>query len=399
MGAESNNGSEALQRRIGVLESEIGARRECEEELRKSEERFRLLVEHARDIVYKYRFTPSRGVEYVSPVVFQITGHTPGEFYADPDLALEMAHPQDRAVLEAYVRDGEFGRPLVMRCRHKDGHTLWIEHRCLPIYDRSGTLAAIEGIAREVSESRRVLRNLERHNDRLQEEVSRRRHAEELVRDFSSKTVRHQEEERRRVARELHDGVNQLLCAVGFGLDAAAREFGNPDSDALRSLEHTRQLLDSSIGEIRRISHNLRPGLLDDLGLAPALRSLGEEFETRTGIPVALDMSEAVVELPFEVKTTVYRIVQEALNMVGGEGGKVQIALAMTSDARLVVAEIRDGGRGFGGSPVEAAPFESMSERASMVGGALDIETAADGATKLELRFPARSDEVAENES
>ena len=149
--------------------------------------------------------------------------------------------------------------------------------------------------------------------------MARRRRAEDLLRSFSSKTVGYQEEERRRVARELHDGVNQLLCAVGFGLDAASRDLRDRESEAFHSLEQSRQLLDSSISEIRRISHNLRPGLLDDLGLVPALRSLTEEFEKRTGIPIRLVLPELDVSLVFETKTSIYRIVQEALNIVGGE--------------------------------------------------------------------------------
>ena len=395
--------TESLRRRLCVLESEIDGRRKSEEELRKSEERFRLLVEHARDIVYRYRFFPSPSVEYISPVVFEISGRTPGEFYADPELALAITHPHDRPLLDTYAREGEFGRPLVIRCLHANGSTFWIEHRCLPIYDAAGKLLAIEGIAREVSENRRVLQSLEQHNDRLREEVVRRKRAEDLLRGFSSKTVRYQEEERRRVARELHDGVNQLLCAVGFGLDAASRDLGDRNAAIFHSLEQTRQLLDSSISEIRRISHNLRPGLLDDLGIVPALRSLTEEFENRTGIPICLVLSELDVSLAFEVKTTIYRIAQEALNIVGGTGDDVEIALKLSADDRMIVTEITDGGRGFSGShyqtaSLETEPFESLGERASLVGGSMTVDGTADGSTRLTLQFRVDSAEAEDNE-
>lgn len=92
--------------------------------MRKSEERFRLLVEHARDIVYRFRLTPTASVEYISPVVFEISGHTPGEFYADANLAIAITHPHDRSLVDNYIRDGEFGRPIVVRCLHKDGSTI-----------------------------------------------------------------------------------------------------------------------------------------------------------------------------------------------------------------------------------------------------------------------------------
>jgi len=343
--------------------------------------------------------TPTASVEYISPVVFEISGHTPGEFYADANLAIAITHPHDRSLVDNYIRDGEFGRPLVVRCLHKDGSTIWIEHRCLPIYDPAENLIAIEGIAREVSENRHVLSSLEQHNDTLQEEVARRRRAEDLLRSFSSKTVGYQEEERRRVARELHDGVNQLLCAVGFGLDAASRDLRDRESEAFHSLEQSRQLLDSSISEIRRISHNLRPGLLDDLGLVPALRSLTEEFEKRTGIPIRLVLPELDVSLVFETKTSIYRIVQEALNIVGGKGGSVEVALSLCDGNRAIVAEITDGGRGFAGShyqtaSLESEPFESMSERAGLVGGSMTVDGSPEGYTRLTLRFLVSSTEM-----
>jgi len=229
--------------------------------------------------------------------------------------------------------------------------------------------------------------------------VARRRRAEDLLRSFSSKTVGYQEEERRRVARELHDGVNQLLCAVGFGLDAASRDLRDRESEAFHSLEQSRQLLDSSISEIRRISHNLRPGLLDDLGLVPALRSLTEEFEKRTGIPIRLVLPELDVSLVFETKTSIYRIVQEALNIVGGKGGSVEVALSLCDGNRAIVAEITDGGRGFAGShyqtaSLESESFGSMSERAGLVGGSMTVDGSPEGYTRLTLRFLVSSTEM-----
>ncbi len=119
-------------------------------------------------------------------------------------------------------------------------------------------------------------------NTRLRLEVSRRLQAEQALRDFSVRTIELQEEERRRVARELHDGVNQLLCAVGVGLDSAARDGAGPDESRDR-LESARQLLDQTIREVQRISHGLRPGVFVDLGLIPAIRSLCDEFCQRTG--------------------------------------------------------------------------------------------------------------------
>ena len=152
---------------------------------------------------------------------------------------------------------------------------------------------------------------------RLQREVDRLREAEELVREFSGRTVAFQEEERRRVARELHDGVNQWLCAIGFGLETVSKDVTT--EQAACALAKARELLDRSIDEIRRISQTLRPGLLDDLGLVPAVRSLCDEFQDRTGITVNHDLDLGDQEQPAPVKTTAYRIIQEALYSSSGE--------------------------------------------------------------------------------
>ncbi|MBI4772305.1 MAG: PAS domain S-box protein [Chloroflexi bacterium] len=113
---------------------------------------FQRIAEHAPDVIYRYRLTPPRGFEYVSPAAAAITGYTPEEHYADPDLVFKLIHPDDRPLLETVAR-GETppGAPLVLRWIRKDGTIIWTEQRNIPIFDRAGKLVAIEGIARSVT--------------------------------------------------------------------------------------------------------------------------------------------------------------------------------------------------------------------------------------------------------
>ena len=120
--------------------------------LRESEERYRRLVENARDIIYRFRLRPTPGFDYVNPAVTQITGYTPEEHYANPNLGFEIVHPDDRPILERLMQSDDFNQNIELRWIHKDGRTIWTEQHNIPVYDADGALIAIEGVARDISD-------------------------------------------------------------------------------------------------------------------------------------------------------------------------------------------------------------------------------------------------------
>ncbi len=133
----------------------VHQRRRSEEALVTSESRFRLLAERSPDLIYRYRLLPDRGFEHVSPAALEMTGYTPEEHYADPDLGLKLVHPEDLALLEATCSGAvEPATPIVLRWRRKDGSILWTEQRNVQIRDASGNVIAIEGVARDVTARR-----------------------------------------------------------------------------------------------------------------------------------------------------------------------------------------------------------------------------------------------------
>jgi len=156
---------------------DVTERKQMEEALRESEERFRRLAENAQDLIYRYELSPQPRFTYVSPAARVMTGYTPEEFYADPDLFLKLTLPHDRPYLEAAAR-GVIppGNLLILRwvCKDKEGMILWTEHRLVPIHDPAGNLVAIEGIARDITERKQMegaLRSAEAKYRSLVEEI------------------------------------------------------------------------------------------------------------------------------------------------------------------------------------------------------------------------------------
>ena len=136
---------------IQAIVRDIDQRKKAEQALKESEARFRRLAENARDIIYRYTFVPKRGFEYVSPAATPITGYTPEEHYADPDLGFKIVLEEDRPLMEK-INTAKVLEPIVLRWKKKDGTIIWTEQINVPIYDEAGNLVAIEGIARDITE-------------------------------------------------------------------------------------------------------------------------------------------------------------------------------------------------------------------------------------------------------
>lgn len=230
--------------------------------------------------------------------------------------------------------------------------------------------------------------NLERESLRQYEEVAQ---AKRDLERLSARLLEIQEEERGRLARELHDEVGQTLTALRIEISHALAASREPQ--IRERLERARGLAERTVQTVRDISLLLRPAMLDDLGLAPALQWHLEHFSRRSGIQCEFTEEGLHDFLPESVKTCVYRVVQEALHNCEKHAAASRIRVSVRQTPEQLTVEIEDDGRGFaldskGLPPGSGFGIAGMRERAAIVGGALAFESAPGLGTKLSLAIP-----------
>ncbi|WP_432464012.1 cache domain-containing protein [Agarivorans sp. QJM3NY_33] len=176
--------------------------------------------------------------------------------------------------------------------------------------------------------------------------ISEHKLADKKLKALTQRIIDSQEQERQRVSRELHDGINQLLVSIKYRLESAT-ECSNTPTTISVSLHQGLHTINQAIGEIRRISKDLHPSVLDDLGLGAALTSLCQEFEQRTAIDVFFECDINAIHIPAMVQTTLYRITQEALQNIEKHAAADTVDILLTHRKQQLQMSIRDNGCGF----------------------------------------------------
>jgi PAS domain S-box-containing protein len=215
--------------------------------------------------------------------------------------------------------------------------------------------------------------------------------AQQASQELSRKIINAQEQERQRVARDLHDSVNQLLSTAKYRLGSVvARNAGRHET---KDLHLVRSVIEKALGEVRTISRNLRPSELDDLGLVAALRSLIGEFGQRSGISTRFthEPPDCPMQISKEVELSIYRIAQEALNNVEkhSNAGHAAVNLSCPRKAHVILA-VRDDGKGFTPEDRKGSGWgiQNMTERAALLNGTVEIESVPRKGAKITVRIP-----------
>lgn len=222
-----------------------------------------------------------------------------------------------------------------------------------------------------------------------------RKLADQKLKALTQRIFDTQEEERGRVARELHDSISQILVGVRYTLELARRRLATGDDRAGESLGQGIDTLNGAIQEVRRISRDLRPGVLDDLGLGPALQSLAEEFGRRTGIEVNYVTNPFRNRLDPEAKIALYRIAQEALTNVERHSGATRVTMLVRGTTTGAIVRIEDNGNGIASDRSDdrrdGLGLRNMAERMEQLDGSLRILSSRSGpnrGTVIEAQVP-----------
>ncbi len=264
------------------------------------------------------------------------------------------------------------------------------------VRDRHGRIDGVLIVARDITERKRAEAELRRHRDHLAELVTERTRevqaAHDRIQQLVQQVITAQEEERRRVARELHDEAGQALIGIKLNLQVLARKIPPELSELRAEADRLRQQVNDAAERLHALSGGLRPPTLDELGLEPALRRLASDFEQNTSLLVHLEAAELIARLPQPVEIVCYRIAQEALTNVARHADANQAWIALIQQESQLSLSIKDDGRGFDPASLhtrrDGLGLLGMRERAAMLGGQLEIVSAPGQGTRLTITVP-----------
>jgi PAS domain S-box-containing protein len=378
--------------RIVGTHFDLTERKRAEAAVRESEERLRLAFAGALEGVWDWNLE-TNAVVY-SARWKQMLGYGEGEIEPHVSAWERLVHPDDRRVADEAnesVARGDGTYEAEFRLRHKDGHYVHVLSRGFPVRrEPGGPVIRIVGTHFDLTERKQA------------EEMRRQAHEERARTELLTRLVFAQEDERRRIAREMHDQFGEQLTTLGLRIGAlkAALAGRSELNEHVAALEAVSERLDRDVDQL---VWELRPTALDDLGLRAALADYVQNWSARVGIAAALHTSGLQDErLAADTETTLYRIAQEALTNAAkhSRAENVEIILERRDDSVLLVIE--DDGVGFdAGEESRSRGFGllGMRERAAVVGATLEIESTPGIGTTVLVRMavPAASDAAAQH--
>ena len=216
-------------------------------------------------------------------------------------------------------------------------------------------------------------------------------HTQQELTELSARLVSAQEEERRSISRELHDEVGQSLSALLMEAGNAAALVPPNDAHVRQHVDSIKKLAEASVNIIRNMTLLLRPSMLDDFGLVPALEWQAREVSKRTGIRVQVAAADSAGELPDALKTCIYRVVQEALHNCARHAQARSVRVVVRQEESRIVLSVEDDGRGFDARRVRGLGLVGMEERVRHLGGAFHVESTPGAGTKVDVELPLAS--------
>ncbi len=358
---------------LGVTR-DITRRRRAMEELRRSQNRLAEAGKIAHLGHWEWNIVTNE-LDW-SDEIFRIFGLTPQQFGATYDAFLQYVHPADREFVEQSVNDAISNKKpysIDHRVVRPDGTIRFVHEQGEVTFDTQGKPLRMLGAVYDITERNQI---------------------EQELRLLSQRLVQIQEEERQNIARELHDQVGQVLTVLKLTLDRAM-QLCTPE--VRKQLEDGVNNITELISIVRNISLNLRPAMLDDLGLLPTLFWHFDRFSAQTGINVDFKHSGLERRFPPDITITAYRIIQEALTNVARYAEVNRVSVRVWSTSRLISIIVEDKGKGFDPEAVDArtsSGLRGMQERVRLLGGTLSVESGTGTGTILTAELPVPAEKA-----
>ena len=338
-------------------------------------------------------------VTYWNPFAEKLYGWTPKEVIGRSIMGItvttETAEEAERHMASMMAGHGWSGE-FAVRC--KNGELLPALVTLSPLVDELGATIGIVGVSQDLRARKQMEDELSEARAELERRVEERteelRKANESLRDLSASLLHIKDQEGRRLARELHDSVGQLLVAIGMNIAVVQAQADKLDEAGARAVAENGVLVQEISNEIRTISHLLHPPMLDEVGLASALRWYIDGFRTRSGITVAMHVPADLGRPSAETETAMFRVIQECLTNIHRHSGSNTAAIRIYKEGEHIVVAAEDSGKGIPPEKLRrirngqsGVGLRGMAERIRHLGGDLEIQSTTAG-TVVTAKFP-----------
>jgi PAS domain S-box-containing protein len=357
-------------------------RRQAEEAQRQSEKRYRLLVKSLPAVVYQGYFDCS--VDFFDDKVQELTGYSTTDFDSRRLKWSDLVIPEDLPVFKkAFVTGLNSGKSYVReyRVRKKDNGVLWIQDRGQIICDAQGQVEYVSGVFFDVTATQQARLALQESEQRL--------------RFLTTQLLSAQEQERKRISMELHDELGQSLTVLKLQIRAIERCLRGDQPELKAECLELLSYLDGVIENVRRLSRDLSPSILEDLGLRAALKYLLDELGKHFTVEHSLEIEELNDLFSTEAQIVIYRIFQECLNNISKHAGACRVAVSVARDGGSVSFNLEDDGAGFDVARIlnrdgtrRGLGLAALDERARMLGGHCQIWSRPGAGTKIVCTVP-----------